>query len=257
MASFAYDATDKRSVNSLIGRVYGYMFFGILLTGIIAFGVGIIFSLWIFGTANPSAVPYDQLEANFDSNGVITMLIMMVITMIALFIMAFVVQRRFMKGTKSLMVPAIIYSVLMGLLLSELVVFVPWPVLGTTFIITAGIFGVMFLISYLSKGSLNFLGVIGIGLFIGAGLIALVGFILTLTGALGDYMHLYWIISIITFAAIMFITIWDMWRIKQIASTGEMNENLVLYCAFTLYVDFIYLFMRVLRFVAYFMSKKN
>ena len=46
MAAFTYDATDKRSVNSLIGRVYGYMFFGLVLTAVIAFGVGILFNLW-------------------------------------------------------------------------------------------------------------------------------------------------------------------------------------------------------------------
>ena len=115
----------------------------------------------------------------------------------------------------------------------------------------------MFLISYLSKGSLNFLGVIGIGLLIGAALIGLVGWIFILTGFLGAYMHLYWIVSFISFAAIMFITIWDMWRIKKIAEAGEMNDNLALFCAFTLYVDFIYLFLRVLRFVAYLFARRR
>ena len=146
---------------------------------------------------------------------------------------------------------------MMGLLLSELVLFVPWPILGITFVITAGVFGIMFLISYISKGSLNFLGVLGLGLFIGAGIISLVGWILLLTGVLGDYMTLYWIVSLLTFAAIMFITIWDMWRIKKIAEGGEMSDNLVLYCAFILYVDFIYLFMRILRIVLYFVSRRN
>ena len=54
MAAFTYDATDKRSVNSLIGRVYGYMFFNLILTAVVAIGVGLIFNYWIFGTFNIS-----------------------------------------------------------------------------------------------------------------------------------------------------------------------------------------------------------
>ena len=104
---------------------------------------------------------------------------------------------------------------------------------------------------------MNFLGILALGLFLGAGLLAIIGVIFALTGFLGAYMHLYWIISLLTFAAIMFVTIWDMWRIKQIAQTGEMSDNLVLYCAFTLYVDFIYLFLRVLRIVSYFIGRRN
>ena len=145
----------------------------------------------------------------------------------------------------------------MGLALSSLVIFLPWEILGITFLITAVMFGVMFLISYFSKGSLHFLAVTGIGLFMGAGILSLIGVVLALTGALGAYMHLYWIISLLAFAAMMFITIWDMWRIKQIAEQGAMNDNLALYCAFTLYVDFIYLFMRILRFVIYIMGRRN
>ena len=91
---------------------------------------------------------------------------------------------------------------------------------------------------------------IGIGFFLGAGILSLIGFVLALTGALGAYMHLYWIISLLAFAAMMFITIWDMWRIKQIAEQGAMNDNLALYCAFNLYVDFIYILIRILSLLA-------
>ena len=257
MTTYTFDATDKRSVNTLIGKVYGYMFFGIVITAIIAFGVGILFNLWIFKTLDTTAINYGDVETNINSNGAIALIVMLIVTAISLLIMSFVVHRRAMIGTKSLLIPALIYCILMGLLLSELVIFVPWPILGITFAITAGIFGIMFLISYISKGSLNFLGVIGIGLFVGAAFLSLIGLLLFFTGFLGAYMHLYWIISLLSFAAIMFITIWDMWRIKIIAEQGAMNENLALYCAFILYVDFIYLFLRVLRIVSYFIGRRN
>lgn len=257
MTEFVYNPTDQRSVNTLIGKVYGYMFYALLITAIISFGVGILFSLWLFGTANPADALYGDAELTINSiNGAIALLVMLGVSALSLLVLSFVVHIRAARG-KTITVPAAIYVVMMGLVLSELVIFVPWPVLGITFVITAGVFGIMFLISYLSKGSLNFLGVIGLGLFIGAGFLALVGWILALTGALGAYMHLYWIVSLLTFAAIMFITIWDMWRIKKIAEGGEMSNNLVLYCAFILYVDFIYLFMRVLRIVLYLFARRN
>ena len=59
MTTYSFDASDQRSVNSLIGRVYGYMFFGILLTAAIAFGVGMLFNQWIFGTINTSNIDYN------------------------------------------------------------------------------------------------------------------------------------------------------------------------------------------------------
>ena len=256
MATYAFDATDKRSVNSLIGRVYGYMFLGLLLTAAIAFGVGIAFNLWIFGTINTANIDY-TIENNINSEGVMALIVILIISMIGILVMSFVVHLVFFRGKHSVLTPAIIYCSLMGLALSSLVIFLPWEILGITFLITAVMFGVMFLISYFSKGSLHFLAVTGIGLFMGAGILSLIGVVLALTGALGAYMHLYWIISLLAFAAMMFITIWDMWRIKQIAEQGAMNDNLALYCAFTLYVDFIYLFMRILRFVIYIMGRRN
>lgn len=256
MESYAFDSTDKRSVNTLIGRVYGYMFIGILLTAVIAFAVGMLFNYWMFGTINTANIDYTD-EAKFNSQAAMVLIGTLIVSSIALIVISFVVHIVFARGKHSVLVPSLLYCSMMGLMLSSLVIFVPWEILGITFLITALMFGIMFIISWLTKGSMHFLGVIGIGLFMGAGILALIGFILALTGALGAYMRLYWIISLLTFAAMMFITIWDMWRIKQIAQGGEMSDNLALYCAFILYVDFIYLFLRVLRFVLYFMNRRN
>ena len=258
MPAYSFDVTESRSRNTLIGRIYGVMFIGILITALIALGLGMMFSQMIFGTIDSSKIFYGDPELTLkSSDAAVALLVTLIISGIALFILAFVIQFVFLKGKRSLTIPMVLYSVLMGVLLSELVIFLPWEVLGVSFLITAGTFGIMFLIATLSKGSLNALGLIGFGLFIGAGLIALVGLIFTLTGALGDAMKLYWIVSFLTFAAVMFITIWDMWRIKQIAQSGEMSKNLVLYCAFTLYVDFIYLFLKIVRIVAYIYANKK
>ncbi len=156
MAAFTYDVTDKRSVNSLVGRVYGYMFIGLLLTAAIAFGIGMLFNLMIFGTLNTANIDYSDINTNLSAAGATALLATLIISGIGVIAMSIVVNIVFVRGRHSVLVPALIYCILMGLLLSSLVVFVPWEILGITFAITAGMFGIMFLISYLSKGSLNF-----------------------------------------------------------------------------------------------------
>ena len=122
-----------------------------------------------------------------------------------------------------------------------------------TFGITSLIFGVMALIALISRSRLNGLAIVAIGLFLGAGI--MVGAMLILS-LFTDVTMLYWIITLVLFAAIMFITIWDIARIKAIAQNGEMTKNLSLYCAFILYNDFINIFLRLLRIILYIMSKK-
>ena len=68
---------------------------------------------------------------------------------------------------------------------------------------------------------------------------------------------IYWIVSFALFAAMMFITIFDIWNIKKICEKGEMSTNLELYCAFTLYVDFIYILIRVLYFLIIIFGNKR
>ena len=257
MDAFTFDVTDKRSVNSLVGRVYGYMFIGLLITAALAFGVGMLFNLWIFGTLDTANIDYTDTTTTLSASGAMALLVTLIVSGLGVIVMSIVVNIVFIRGKHSVLVPALIYCVLNGLFLSSLVMFVPWEILGITFAITAGMFGIMFIISWISKGSLHFLGVAAMGLFLGALVLSLIGWIFMLTGALGAYINLYWIISLITFAAMMLITIWDMWRIKVMAENGSMNDNLALYCAFMLYVDFIYLFMRILRFVLYFVGRRN
>ena len=47
----------------------------------------------------------------------------------------------------------------------------------------------------------------------------------------------------------------DAYNIKNIIRRGQMNDNLALYCAFTMYSDFIVIFIRVLYVLA--LSKSN
>ena len=223
-----------------IAKVFGYMFFGLLITAAIALGLGAYFGMVLFKDTT-------DMDAKLAAANAIILIVLLIISGIAILVLSFVVPIVAIKGRRSVLVPAILYSVFMGIFLSSLTIFIDWSILGVTFGITALVFGLMALIALLSKSRLNGLAIAAIGLFVGAGILSLTLWILMLFGVFSGY--LYWIIALMTFAAVMFITIWDMARIKHIAEKGEMTKNVSLYCAYILYNDFIVIFLKILRFV--------
>ena len=239
----------EKSTGLSIAKVFGYMFFGLLITAGIALGLGFLFSKFLLADAAT------EIEDRVQETSAIILLIALVASFIGIVVLSFVVPIVALRNRRSVLVPAIIYSVLMGVMLSTLVVFIDWLILGLTFGITAVIFGLMALIALISKSRLNGLAIAAIGLFVGAGFIALTMWILMLVGV--NVTLLYWIVSFAVFAAVMFITMWDMARIKTIAEKGEMNQNVSLYCAFILYNDFINIFLRLLRFIIIIFGNKK
>lgn len=220
-------------------KVFLYMFFGLAITTAVSFGVGYIFLAAGWNGADP------QVLAN-SYFGV------MIGSAIAILVLTFVIQFVFLRGKHSILVPAVIYCVLMGVLLSSFTIILEnnYWLLGMAFGITAGIFLLMSLIAVISRGNLSPLLMVGIGLLIGSGILTLVNIFI------GSSM-IVWIVSFAVFAAIMFITIFDIWNIKKICEHGAMSNNLALYCAFTLYVDFIYILIRVLYFLIIIFGSKR
>lgn len=221
-------------------KVFGYMFAGLLITTIVMLGLGGLFR-HLFGIGDAFA---EQAPDFSNDNALMALLIVMIVSFVGLIIMSFVVPMVLHRGRHSILVPSIFYSVLMGASLSTLAIFIPWYLLGVTFGITAVIFGLLSLIALLSKGRLNGLAIVAIGLISGAMLISLFLWILSL---FMNVTWLFWVVSLAVFAGMMLITIWDVARIKRIAEEGAMSNNLSLYCAYILYNDFIYIFLRVLR----------
>ena len=154
------------------------------------------------------------------------------------------------RGKHSVLIPSIIYAVLVGVLFSSLTIFVDWRVIGMAFGITAGIFLLMSLIAIFTKGNLAPLAMMAIGLFIGGGILALLNWILRSE-------MIYWIVSFVIFAAIMFITMFDIWRAKKITENGQADQNISYYLAFMMYVDFINIFIRILYFLLIIFGKKG
>ena len=238
--NWSKDYVEETEINFSLVKVFGYMFAGLMITTIVMFGLSALFR-FLFGFGDG----FINSNIEFDSNvPALTILIMLIVSFGGLIALSFVLPGMMINGKHSILVPAILYAILMGVALSTLAIFIPWYLLGTTFGITTAIFGILALIALLSRGRLNALLIVGMGLLLGAGLISLFLWILTFYI---DVTWLFWVVSLVVFAAMMLITMWDVARIKNIAQQGEMTNNTSLYCAYILYNDFIHIFLRVLR----------
>lgn len=159
------------------------------------------------------------------------------------------VQIAAIRQGKSVGVAFFAYSIVMGILIAPVCLAVDISTLLIALGTTCLSFGAMALIAWQSKKDLSTLGVIGSGLLIGALFIALFNtifyfFVPTL------YAINYIAIEGIFFIAVILITIFDLNRVKQVAMNNYATKNLALLCALNLYVDFIYIFIRLLRLIA-------
>ncbi len=225
-------------------KVFGYMFMYLAITAAVAFGLGYFIS--------KSYVDQYGSTYKFSVGGPIGNLYLGLIigAAVGMIIMTIVIQFVFIKGKHSVLVPSIIYSILVGVLFSTFTIFFDWKLIGMAFGITCGTFLIMSLIATFSKGNFAPLAIVALGILIGI-------VPLTLINLFFFNQTLYWVISFAIFAAIMFITMFDIWNIKKITERGEMDRNLSYYCAFTMYVDFINIFIRILYFLALIYGNKK
>ena len=138
----------------------------------------------------------------------------------------------------------ILYSVINGALLSYIFLAYMASSISTVFFITAGTFGVMALIGYTTKVDLSSMGKIL--------LMALVGIIIaTLVNLFVKSEGMTMILSYIGVLVFVGLTAYDSQKIKQMLmeapDAGEVGQKLALLGALSLYLDFINLFIYLLR----------
>lgn len=238
--SFTQKEIKKENTINL-AKVFFYMFVLLLITAVVAFVVGYIFASWMIkDITGASGALYVAIISCSIFQVIITI------------IMSFCLN----KSKGSMLFLSIFYALTMGVTLSTFVLFLPFEVLGISFLITALMFGFMTLIATLTKSSLNGLAIAGYGLLLGSFILLGINFLMQFLLP-SVWNALCWIISFAVFAAIMFITIFDIWQIKKICRNANPNSNIALWCAFRLYVDFIMIFIRVLYFVGIAYSRKK
>ena len=221
---------QARGLGFSLAKVFGYMFLGLLITAVVAFAFGALSAYFL------SIDPENTANSLF-----VVMIASYILTIVLSIIISFALHK---ARTILLVIPMVLYAVTIGIMLSSFIIFIDWWLLAGAFGITTLIFGLMSLISFFAK-KMNGVLIAGISLVFGAGLISLFNLIMMLVFP-EAFQTLYWLVSLAVFAGMMLITMYDLFRIKQILASGDTSNNVSLYCAFTLYVDFIYIFMKIL-----------
>ncbi len=213
----------KTQTNSVMKRVYVRMTIGLLVSAFCALGVA----------SSPA-----MLNIIFGNQFVMWGLI------IAMFAMAILIPVRMMKmSSGTVLVLFLVYSALMGTFLSSIFLAYKLTAIVATFFITAGTFGAMSVYGYFTKTDLT-----KMGSFL---MMALFGLIIAMI--VNIFLHsntMGYIISIIGVLIFTGLTAWDTQQVKQLSAANldpALADKLATMGAMNLYLDFINLFLFILR----------
>lgn len=214
-------------------KIFLWMFGGLALTGTVAFAT------WYTGL-------YSIFYANMG------MLLILFITEIALVVY---ISSRIARGaisSRGSVIGFIAYSIINGLVLSSLFLTFQIGNLTQAFLMTAITFGTMAVYGHVTKKDLTRFGTIMTAGLIGIIVATLINVIFGLFGAFSVGLDL--VISYIAIIIFLGLTAWDTQKIKAYYYGSLGNEafrnNLVIYSALQLYLDFINLFLFILRILA-------
>ena len=136
-----------------------------------------------------------------------------------------------------------VYSALNGVTLSVVLLAYTGESVATTFVVTAGMFGALALFGSTTKRSLA-----GAGQFFMMGLVGLI--LASVVGIFWQNDALQFLISVVGVIVFTGLTAWDAQRLKQMALAlpeGQLASHAIV-GALSLYLDFINLFLMLLRF---------
>ena len=218
----SYPVAGER-VNAFLRGVYGWMAVGLAITAVTAF----------FVAATPSIV-----------YAIVTNRVLFWGIVIAQLGIVFGLSARVQTlsaSTASMLF--IVYSVLTGLTMSVILLAFTGQSVANTFMVTAGMFGALAFYGTVTRRDLS-----GLGSFLFMGLIGVV-----LASIVGMFWHndaLQFVISFIGVIVFTGLTVYDAQRLKAMAlatPNGQIGSYQVV-GALTLYLDFINLFLFLLRF---------
>lgn len=137
-----------------------------------------------------------------------------------------------------------VYAVINGITLTPIFLVYTMSSIALTFFVTAGVFLAMSIYGYTTKSDLT-----KFGTYLIMGLIGLI--ICSIINIFWANSVMDWIVSFAGVLIFIGLTAWDTWKIKQMAmETDEVNAGkLATLGALSLYLDFINLFLYLLRFL--------
>lgn len=225
MAQYATSQTAAESAAAtLFKSLYMQMAAALTITGLVAYFLSESVDFWYFLAENSFAIW-----------GIFIAQIVLVIWLSA---------RLPKMSMTSATLLFILYSALMGVTMSTIFMIYTMSSIASVFFITAGTFLVMSLIGFFTRIDLTRVGSL---LFM-----ALVGLIIA--SVVNIFLHseiLYWVVSYAGVVIFVGLTAYDTQKIKntfiQYGEVDEMGQKLALFGAFSLYLDFINLFLHLLR----------
>lgn len=221
--------------SKFIGAVFLYMLLALVITGVVAAGVGFLLQYFVFN--------------NQADNFLKTYLIILFCSLFLYIPTMIWVQVSAIRKSKGMIPAYVIYSLTMGLFLSTFTAFIPFYDIAIAFGGTCLAFGLMALIAWFSKKNLRTAGLIASGMLFGSLMLILINLPLQLFfPEIFDPIN--WGISFIMLIAVIIITAVDLRKVKDIAERGGAENNVALLCALNLYVDFIYIFIKLLALIA-------
>ncbi len=221
--NISYNATREQMLSMVLRKVYLRMFIALMVTAFTA--------LFTVSNSNLLLAIYSNRAVFFG----------LIIAEIALVIGLSAAIDRLSNSMAFLML--LVYSALNGVLLSSIFIIYSLGSIAYTFFITAGVFLAMSVYGYVTKNSLHTFGSYCI--------MALIGIIIaSIVNIFMGSETLDWVISFLGIAIFMGLTAYDTQKIKQASSFIEPSQTskLATIGALNLYLDFINLFLYLLRF---------
>ncbi len=213
---------------------------GVFMWMFVALGITALTAWWFAST--PAIL---QLLINPETGGMtLTGWVVMLAPLILVFVMSGGANR---MSAATMLLIFILFSMLMGASLSFILLAFTGASIAKTFVITSGMFGVMAVVGYTTKtdltkfGSIMFMGLIGI----------------IIASIVNMFMHSGTMDYIISFLGVLIftgLTAYDVQKIKRIGaqvdsrSSDDSVRKMMLFGALSLYLDFINLFLFLLRF---------
>lgn len=212
-------------IQAYMAQVYGWMTCGLLLTAFVS---------WY--AANTPAI------LNFIFSSQITFFGLIIAQLALVFVISGMVNR--LSGTVATSL-FMLYSALTGLTLSSIFIAYTYSSIASTFVVTAGMFGAMSLYGYTTKRDLSGFGSMLFMALIGIVLASLVNIWLKSTA-------LMWAITYIGVLVFVGLTAYDTQKLKAMgeqlnADDKDSFRKYAIVGALTLYLDFINLFLMLLR----------
>lgn len=220
---------DTRATTYSMTRVFGWMFYAILLTAVAAFGL-------YYGL-----LALDRLDLYYP---------ILIAGLVAVVVLSFAGQL-VIGRTRSKPVAITVFSlfaVAMGIWISPLVILYDLTTMVYALFVTSGIFGIMAVYGAVTKRDLSGFGTFLFMLLMGCLFVSLINLFIGSNTT-------NWIVSLIVMAVYIGFIAFDVNRVKRLCESNQMNTNLALLMALNLYVDFVYIFIRIVSIIG--SSRRN